>query len=290
MNKTYIIISSKNRLFKYKAENTSEALNSYIENALGFNVRFSMAKEDWLAISSLIESINTKIDLFNGLCKRANDKINKIFLESFAYPFESGGVNYKISEDLTHAIVTGCDKNCEKVVITREFDGLPVAKIKEEAFKDNTSIMEVILPNSISIIGKDAFEGCSNLASLIFLGTELDWNSIQHNANLVVEPNILSPEFVPEEKTLIFTVRNKLYEYPATSIREALTDHITTVLGFGRRFEITVDRWSELSNLEKSKPISVKIELINGLCKFSSDRLSKILVGSYIYPEEITNF
>lgn len=287
MDKTYVIINSKNKLFKYKAENTSDALNSYIESTLGFNIRFSMAKEEWLAISNLIESINTKIDLFNGLCKRANDKINKIFLESFAYPFESGGVNYEISEDFTHAIVTGCDKNCTKIRVAQEYDGIPVTKIKEAAFKNNINITEIVLPNSIQVIEKDAFDGCSSLTILIFIGTELEFGSIQNYAKLTAELVTLKPELIPEEKVLIFTARNKLYEYPATSIREVLTNHITTVLGFGRRFEITADRWAELSNLEKSKPISVKIELINGLCRFSSDKLSKILVGSYIYPEVI---
>lgn len=288
IDKTYVIINSKNKLFKYKAKNASDALNYYIENVLGFNIRFSMDKEDWLAISNLIESINTKIDLFNGLCKRASDKINKIFLESFAYPFESGGVNYEISEDFTYAVVTGCDKNCAKIRVAQKYDGIPVTKIKEAAFKNNTNITEIVLPNSIQVIEKDAFDGCSSLTAVIFLGTELVWDSIQNEAALMIEPIIQTTESVLEEKVMILTARNKLYEYPAASIREVLNNYITNVLGFEHRFEITADRWFELSNLEKSKPISVKIELINGLCKFSSDRLSKILVGSYIYPEEIT--
>lgn len=50
------------------------------------------------------------------------------------------------------------NENIKKVIIDNGIDGIEIA-----GFKDMTTIQEVILPNTIEEIGKEAFMGCSNL-------------------------------------------------------------------------------------------------------------------------------
>jgi uncharacterized coiled-coil protein SlyX len=53
----------------------------------------------------------------------------------------------------------------ERVVIPNEIEGRPVISIGEKVFM-NASISEVVLPNSLKAILKQAFEGCENLSSI----------------------------------------------------------------------------------------------------------------------------
>lgn len=53
----------------------------------------------------------------------------------------------------------------ERVVIPSEIDDRPVVSIGEKVFM-NANVSEVILPNSLKAILKQAFEGCENLSSI----------------------------------------------------------------------------------------------------------------------------
>ena len=53
----------------------------------------------------------------------------------------------------TTITITGCDESATKVEIPAEIDGLPVTKIENSAFKDCTSLTEIIIPNSVTSIG-----------------------------------------------------------------------------------------------------------------------------------------
>lgn len=50
----------------------------------------------------------------------------------------------------------------DRVIVPKEINGLPVISIGESAFK-NASFSELILPSSLKVILKNAFEGCINL-------------------------------------------------------------------------------------------------------------------------------
>lgn len=53
----------------------------------------------------------------------------------------------------------------ERVIVPAEINGYTVVSIGENAFK-NASLSEIILPNTVKAILKNAFEGCSNLRNL----------------------------------------------------------------------------------------------------------------------------
>lgn len=259
MNKTYVIINSKNKLFKYKAETALDALNKYVTNDLKYGAKFNISEETWLGISRLINSIEVKVEFLNGFCKVSGDKVKKVMLEASACPFEQTEIQYEISTDFSHAVVTACENTCETAVIASTYDGLPVKSIRLAAF-----------------------ENCTKLTSITYLGTEDQWEMVE-NKNVLSSKSI---EFQPllEELTLISTRKNKLYIYETSNAKDALKQHITEVLGFNKRFEMSEDEWTALSNLSKSRPISVKMGLINGLCRFSGDNISRVSTGTFIYP------
>jgi hypothetical protein len=54
----------------------------------------------------------------------------------------------------------------EAVVIPAEFEGIPVVAIGAEAFSGNRTMKSVAIPDSVTIIEKDAFDGCAALADI----------------------------------------------------------------------------------------------------------------------------
>ena len=75
---------------------------------------------------------------------------------------ESSKLTFELSEDGSYYIVTGTSLYTEGV-ITRpsEFGGLPVKEIKERAFYLNCSPSDIIIPDSITRVGKDALRYCT---------------------------------------------------------------------------------------------------------------------------------
>ncbi|MBO4216562.1 MAG: leucine-rich repeat protein [Clostridia bacterium] len=53
-----------------------------------------------------------------------------------------------------------------EVTVPSELDGYPVQGIDNDAFKDNTTVTAVTIPESVTSIGNNAFPGCENLASV----------------------------------------------------------------------------------------------------------------------------
>lgn len=52
------------------------------------------------------------------------------------------------------------------IVIPRFYNGKPVTEIGESAFQNCSSLISVIIPNTVTTIGDSAFDGCSALTSL----------------------------------------------------------------------------------------------------------------------------
>ncbi len=71
---------------------------------------------------------------------------------------------YEVLDDGT-ADITGYYGNSEHVEIPGKVDGHLVTMI-EYAFSENTSLISVIIPDSVTAIGSSAFYGCSSLAAI----------------------------------------------------------------------------------------------------------------------------
>lgn len=78
----------------------------------------------------------------------------------------SGDWEYELSEvGLTITAYHGADK---AVVIPNEIDGYKVTVIGDEAFRDNTTMTSIVIPEGITGIGNNAFYGCNKLSQIEF--------------------------------------------------------------------------------------------------------------------------
>lgn len=55
-----------------------------------------------------------------------------------------------------------------EILIPTTYNGLPVVSVEASAFLNNTAITSVVLPDSITSIGENAFNGCESLTSVTF--------------------------------------------------------------------------------------------------------------------------
>ena len=74
----------------------------------------------------------------------------------------SNGLNLEYDSANNRYLVLGIGTCTDKrVVIPSEVDGVPVARIERNAFKDTSSFYEIVIPNSIVTIMPDAFKNSS---------------------------------------------------------------------------------------------------------------------------------
>ena len=76
------------------------------------------------------------------------------------------GVIYDVSADGTYAGVIGYTGTAKNIIIADTYESLPVTKIYGEAFKEST-IKSVVIPDSVTSIGDDAFRDCDSLTSVV---------------------------------------------------------------------------------------------------------------------------
>ncbi len=62
--------------------------------------------------------------------------------------------------------VTGYTGTMSSYTVLAEIDGKMVTKIGDSAFEDNTNLESIDLPDTITVIGKRAFAGCTNLREM----------------------------------------------------------------------------------------------------------------------------
>ena len=62
--------------------------------------------------------------------------------------------------------ITGWNGSGETVVIPSEINGLPVDEISGSAFKNQTLLTKIIIPDSVEAIGQNAFYGCLSLTEI----------------------------------------------------------------------------------------------------------------------------
>ena len=77
------------------------------------------------------------------------------------------GVIYEVSADGSYAVVLGYEGTATKVKIASEYNGVPVTKIYDNAFVNNKTITNVVIPDSVTSIGDYAFYDCYKLTSVV---------------------------------------------------------------------------------------------------------------------------
>lgn len=78
---------------------------------------------------------------------------------------ETASLTYELQEDDTY-MVTGVTTNETEIYIPSKKDGKTVTAIDSSAFRNNTTIKKVVLPDTLTFIDTSAFEGASALESI----------------------------------------------------------------------------------------------------------------------------
>jgi len=119
------------------------------------------------------------------------------------------------------AMITGYSGRGGKVVIPNTIQGMPVVQIAESAFRAETRITEIVIPEGVTTINTNAFLGCSRLTTVtlpstiriigagafnncgaltevfIPVGTRIQWsgNTFTGCSSLLLENRVLLREF-----------------------------------------------------------------------------------------------
>lgn len=78
---------------------------------------------------------------------------------------QGSALSYELQSDGTY-YVTELLEDTTKVVIPSKYQGKVVSGIAEDAFTNNRTITEVVLPDSVTFIGGSAFRRCSSLSKI----------------------------------------------------------------------------------------------------------------------------
>lgn len=122
-----------------------------------------------LSVPATEENKNTMFRAF--LIASGNDGEETVFYSEQNTPAKYLEYNTELTVDNIryHRIedgfeVLGVVEQMETVVIPEQVEGKNVVKIAENAFENDTVLTEIDLPNTIQVIGKRAFAGCTALA------------------------------------------------------------------------------------------------------------------------------
>ncbi len=89
-------------------------------------------------------------------------------------------LSYTLSSDGSSYIVTGIgDVLSSDIVIPANYQDKPVTGIGYQAFYGCSNLKSVTIPDSITNIGTFAFLSCISLATINYLGSEEEWNTVE---------------------------------------------------------------------------------------------------------------
>ena len=89
-----------------------------------------------------------------------------------------GTLAFKLADDGLSYVVNGVGNITDNdIVIPATYNGKPVTGIAANAFSGNSALISIIVPDSITSVGSDAFKGCSSLQyneqdNALYLGNE----------------------------------------------------------------------------------------------------------------------
>ena len=113
-----------------------------------------------LALTTVLSLAFTLTSCGDSAGEENEDENNDAFLKYF---------DFELTEDKTAYVVTGYGVQFEKqITIPSTHENLPVIGIAKHAFKNNTTITKVVIPDSITYIENEAFYGCAELTSVTF--------------------------------------------------------------------------------------------------------------------------
>lgn len=153
-----------------------------------------VSQEEVNNLNQQIEDLNTKLTAAEKEAKDTKELLDKAnadkeaaekMIEQYKDKPVSGtdNVDYELSDDGKYYIATGLKEGSDAtiVVIARQYNGLPVTEIAEEAFANQNEekvasneaigvLKNVYIPDNVTVIGTKAFACCTQLQNAILEG------------------------------------------------------------------------------------------------------------------------
>lgn len=107
-------------------------------------------------------SKKAKIGILAGACAAVAAAI--ILIVTLTGKKPATGWSYSVEGD--HVELTGTELDADELEIPSILENRPVTVIADEAFRDNTALVSVTIPDSVTTIQDGAFSGCVNLGSI----------------------------------------------------------------------------------------------------------------------------
>ena len=122
---------------------------------------------------------------------------------------ESEGLEFTLNADKrSYSVSEGTCKD-RKIVIPSAYNSLPVTSINDKAFFGNPHITSIIIPNSVSNIGRWAFDSCSSLRSITIPSSVISIGDSAFGACSNLE-SVIIPDGVKHIGDFAFTRCSKL--------------------------------------------------------------------------------
>jgi hypothetical protein len=133
---------------------------------------------EWQAISKGSENSTSAIFVFYSEDAPKTEGLYWHYVDDIVTMWpEYSGPQYTINNG-TVTITGWVGDKGDNLIIPSEIEGCPVTSIADGAFYWNGGFTTLTIPNSVIYIGEAAFENCTTLSTIYYLGTEAQWNSI----------------------------------------------------------------------------------------------------------------